>query len=220
MDLKLILIATTCFFLFISSSHASEESAHLEGSVTYGFGPVNVLSPSTDLKINPAQVFSLNGEKSFSLLHLYLEAMFIYTKTTASVNYNYTTAVNYVATNANAGLDIYGAGFGLRFKILDHSAIRPFAEFGGLGNYMQFTYDSSIRTANNMSSGSDFKSLDAVLDFGTYVEGGFEIDVGRGSGIQIADRYLDSNSRPLATLKNQMIHYMANFYLFSVFSRF
>jgi hypothetical protein len=214
------------FLIFISVTHSvvfaddSGGSRHLEGSAGYGFGSLNVISPSNDIKINPAQILLFAGEKSFNFLHLYLEAMAQYVKTSGNLNYNYNGSANYQATSVNVSLDNFGAGFGLRFKIIENQPIRPFVGAGGIGNYMQLTYDSSLRTAAVTTTGNDYKTQDAVLDFSSYAEVGFELALTNEWGIQVFDRYIDSNTRPITTMKSQMLHYTENFYIFSIFTHF
>ena len=82
------------------------------------------------------------------------------------------------------------------------------------------TYDGTLKTPAILALGNDYRGIDGGLDFGMYGEVGVEMDLSSSFGISLADRYIDANTRPLDTLKKQMVHYAVNIYSLSLFTHF
>lgn len=220
---SIFVLSSLPFFQISDSAKASEGSDHrlLTGSLSGGSANFNVLAPTNSVTMNPGFELSLEGEKGFGFLHLFLVGMIDYTKLTGSLNYNYASpTANYSASNINYSLDDIRGGFGVRLKIIEESPVRPYVEAGALGGYLQISYDNSLRTPGVLAAGNDFKTIEGVIDFGTYAEAGFEIDFSSIWGLKIADRYWDSSTRPLQTVGNQSIHYWTNMYMFGLYSHF
>jgi hypothetical protein len=219
------LVVSALFLCLISSMAQGQNSgdAHPRpsGAVLAGAAQFNVLSPG-DIQINNGQVFGLKGEKGFGFWHLYIEALFEYFKSTGTLNYNYQgpSGVTYTANQVTFGFEKYFGGLGLRWKITQSTPIKPYLEVGGGAGYTQISYDSSLRAANLLARGSDYKTFDSTLDFAQYGEAGVEVGLVRSFGVVIAARYMDCTMRPLETLRKQSPHYTTLAYYGGLYANF
>jgi len=197
--------------LFIIPSLGSAAGNHSRLAVGAGFGgaQLTTIGPSNDIRLGSGAYFNVEAEKPFGSLPVYFEAGLQYTHASGSANYSYlsSTNINYVQNNVNVALDDFGFNVGIRLKIFDNSAFRPYIEAGGDAGYFQLTYDSSLRSAAITSLGNDFKTIDGALDFGFYGEGGFEVDLTETFSLRAGYRYINNSTRAVDTLRKQQVTY-------------
>lgn len=212
------------FYFLLNAPLAEGQSRRQPLTASVGGGAVNFnpITPAADIRMNPGSYFFVGGEKGFGFLHMYLEAALEYLKASGNLNYNFTsgTNINYAVSNVNYSLDDLGGAVGLRLKLVEYFPLRPYVEGGGTGGYLQLTYDNSLKTPAVLAQGNDFKTLEGVLTFGAYLEGGFEMDVAPAAGIRIAVRYSDASTRPVDTLRKQILHYTAQIYYGGIYLGF
>ncbi len=198
-----------------------EKPRPMAGSINLGTAQFNALNPSSDFKMNNGIFLSLDGEKPFSYLGLYLEAGISYLKTSGQANYYFTsTTANYSATNVDFNAEEVQGSFGIRVKFLEHLSLHPYLGCGISGGYFQVTYGNGLQTAKVLATGEDYKTYDGVLDFSTYGEVGAELELSNSYGIRVLDRYSEGNTRPLETLRKQPLRFSANAYLLSLYAKF
>jgi len=85
-------------------------------------------------------------------------------------------------------------------------------EGGGSSGYMQISYDGSLRTPAVVAAGSDYKTLENILEFGYYAELGLELQFASSWGARLAYHYMNSSTRNVQTLNNQTVTYSGNIY--------
>ena len=80
----------------------------------------------------------------------------------------------------------------------------------GTGGFFQFGYDNSLKTASVLATGSDYKTVDGVLDFGILSEVGFEFTLTGGISLKGAYQYSNASTQPVPTIKNQIVQFINN----------
>ncbi len=201
-----------------SLSQANEGRSRFDGTLAGGFEQFSITSPTSGFQINNGTTFKFQGEKPFGNSPLYLTSGVSYLRTTGDLNYNYTSpTATYTASNVNYLADDFRLDIGLRVKFFNTEVIRPYIEGGGVAGYLQISYDSSLRTPAVIAAGNDYKTLEDVLEFGYYAEGGFELQTGTNWGVRIAYNYLNCTTRNILTLKNQNVSYTGSTYYGGIF---
>jgi hypothetical protein len=215
-----LLTLVSILALSVPANSWAARGRSLSFSLSAGTAQFTVLSPS-DMLLGNGFYLSLEGEKPFGFFGLYLESAVGYLKTTGKLNYNYVgSTANYVTPNVGFNLDKFQIGLGLRGKLIERAAIRPYIEAGGNASYDQITYDNSLRTPAIVALGGDFRTSESILDFGIYGEAGVEIDLSADWGLRLANRYMNVSTRPIETMKQQMVRYEVNIYMLSLFATF
>jgi opacity protein-like surface antigen len=216
--MKYYALLATMLSLLASGALKAEERSRFDGTISGGFSQFSVLSPSPDISMNNGTEFSLQAEKPFGLSPFYLVVSANYIKASGLLNYNYVSpTATYVASNVNYSSSDYSLDFGLRLKFFDSHHIRPYMEAGGSAGYLQVSYDSSLRTPAVVAAGTDYKTLENVLEFGYYGEAGLEIQFSSNWGVRAAYHYMNTTTRNVQTLKNQSIIYTGNIYYGGLF---
>ncbi len=196
-----------------SPSFAGENKSRFDGSVGGGFEQFSITTPPSGFKINNGTTFAVQGEKPFGESPFFLTSGLTYVRTSGNLNYYYVSpTATYSATNVNFLEDDFRLNLGLRLKLFNSEQIRPYIEGGGVAGYLQLSYDSSLRTPAVVAAGSDFKTLENILEFGYYAEAGLELQTGKSWGIRLSYNYLNCTTRNILTFNNQTISYIGSSY--------
>jgi hypothetical protein len=167
----------------------------ISGSAGAGVVLFDVVKPSSEFLLDQGIYAAIQAERGLGFLHLYL-----------------TISLSYLTTQ------VFQGGLGLKFKLLQQSWVRPYVEAGGTGGYYQIAYKD---TATKVTGpGSAAKDKDAILDFGTYAEGGVELAFSSTFGIRAAARFTENQTKAFVTLNNQKIQYRSEIYYLSALKNF
>lgn len=226
MKLTLFLISIT--FLSANFAHAQNmqgfKPSGINGSAGAGFVEWETLEPlSSNVRFDQGQFVAIAGEKGFNFFNLYLNLSLAYMKTTGQTHYSYSnlSTETYTASDVNFSSELFQAGLGLKWKIIDGYWIRPYVEGGGTGGYFTIKYDNlDAKVTSTPANQRNYKKSDSLLDFGRYVEGGAEISFSQAFGLRAAARFIESRTKKLQTLGNAEIQYKANVYYLSLLMSF
>lgn len=220
---KSFLIAT--LFLLSATAFAQQSSFKIDpkgigGSAGAGVVLFKVSEPASNFRIDQGVYGAVSGEKGFGLLHLYLSLSLGYLSTKGQTSYDYTTLSGnqFTGTDVAYKVDLFQGGLGVKFKLMESYWLRPYVEAGGLAGYFKMNY-TDIRT-KVVGSGTDYRSEDALLDFGTYYEGGAEISFAKNFGLRVAARFTNNATKPFETLANKKIRYKSEVYYLSLLASF
>jgi len=214
---KLVFLVTI-FTLASGSALGDENRSRFDGSLGAGYEQFSVTNPAAGFNVNSATSYNIQGEKPFGNSPLYLTSGLTYVRTSGNLNYNYTSpTTSYTASNVNYLSDDFRLALGLRIKFFNAQVIRPYIEGGGVAGYLQISYDNSLRTPAVVAAGNDFKTLENVLEFGYYAEGGLEFQTGANWGFRLAYNYLSCTTRNIMTLSNQSVSYIGSTYYGGIF---
>ncbi len=208
------------FALLVVSAISQAEGVRSRVDGTLGGGPTQyaIQSPASGFNLNPGLEFNMQAEKPLGSTPFYLVFSASYSKSSGTLNYNYTSSqANYLASNVNFSLDEYRADLGIRLKFFDSHIIRPYLEGGATGGYLQFSYDSSLRTPAVVAAGTDYRTFEGALEIGYYAEGGLEVEIGNDWGIRLGYHRLVSTTRTLNTFGAQTITYTGTIYYGGLF---
>lgn len=205
----------------LAQGQATIKPAGISGSAGAGFINWQIVEPDLQFKVNQGQFLAISGEKGFDFFNLYLNLTLSYLSTTGNVNYRYSTinGIDYSADNVAFKADLFQAGLGLKWKIIDGYWIRPYVEGGGTGGYFTLKYQDVARKLTS-GTGTDFRNEDSLLDFGKYAEAGLEITFSNKFGIRPAARMLEGQTKEFDTLNKKSVIYRATIYYFSLLASF
>jgi hypothetical protein len=191
----------------------------VSGSVGAGIVLFDILSPSSDFRVDQGIFAAANVEKGFGA-HFYLTLTLAYLRTEGQTNYDYTTLSgdNYTGSDVPFTTNLFQGGLGLRFKLIDRSWFRPYVEGGGLAGYYQLKYSNTDALISGPSNRE--KTTDALLDFGYYAEGGLELSLSGSFGMRLAARWFQSQTKPFETLGDRVVKYRGEVYYLSVLKQF
>ena len=226
-----------CFFVFalllvillggLFSHHARANTSSFKinpsgmtGSAGAGVAYFSVRRPSSDFRLDQGVYAALQGERGLGFLHLYLNLSLGYLSTTGLTAYRYSTlsGATYSGSDVAFTSQVFQGGLGLKFKLLQASFFRPYVEAGGIAGYYQIAYTNMAAKVSGPST--DAKDHDAILDFGTYYEGGLEISFAPTFGLRAAARFIEEKTKPVVTLNNQTIEYRSEIYYLSLLKNF
>jgi len=192
----------------------------IAGSAGAGIVIFDVSKPAADFALDQGIYGAVQGERGLGFAHLYLTLSLGYLQTEGQTKYNYSTLSgdNYTGDDVKFKASVFQGGLGLKFKVLQESWVRPYVEAGGSGGYYQIAYTNAGSTVTG--PGSDKKEKDAILDFGTYYEGGTEIAFSETFGIRVAARFTANQTKPVVTLGKQKIQYKSEIYYLSLLKNF
>lgn len=196
----------------------------INGSAGFGFAHWTILDPeSANFRFDQTQFAGISAERGFGILNLYLNLSLGYLKGTGQVNYHYETLSQeiYTATDVNYTMELFQAGLGLKFKLIDGFWFRPYVEGGGYGGWFQIKYNNlSDRLQQAGNTGTNYKASDTLLDFGRYGEAGVEVDFSGTFGLRPAARFVTSETKKLLTLNNKVLRYEAAVYYLALLIKF
>jgi hypothetical protein len=208
----------TIFALTSTLAQANEGHARFDGTLGAGLEQFSVTNPGSGFQITNGTSFKVQGEKPFGNSPFYLTSGISYIQSSGSLNYNYTSpTATYVANNVNFVADDFRLDIGLRIKFFNAEVIRPYIEGGGMAGYLQLSYDASLRTPAVLAAGTDYKTLENVLEFGYYAEAGLELQTGTNWGFRVAYNYLNCTTRNILTFKSQNVSYTGSTYYGGIF---
>lgn len=188
-----------------------------------GFANFTVKDPSDGYKLDRGQFVALGGEKGFEVLNLYLTFGFGYLTTSGQATYGYQTlsGESYAANDVNFKAELFQANLGLKFKLIDSGWFKPYAEGGGMFGYYNMKYDFSATQKTALGTvGSNYKKEDAIIDMGSYVEGGLEILFADSFGLKAAARLVKSQTKEAETISKKKIDYEAEIYYLGLMKSF
>lgn len=224
---KVLFVLFSSYFLFTSSVQAQSmkfKPDGINGSAGVGFVTWNVLEPSTsNVRFDQGTFAAIAGEKGFNFFNLYLNLSLAYMTGTGQTNYDYTTlsgAEHYVGSDVNFKADLFQAGLGLKWKIIDGYWFRPYVEAGGTGGYFTIKYSDLSAKSTVTSVGNNYKKDDSLLDFGRYAEGGVEITFSDAFGVRAGARFSESRTKKFKTLNDSEIKYKSDIYYFALLMAF
>lgn len=179
----------------------------------------NVRTPASSFSIDQGIYASISGEKGFGFLNSFLTLSLNYLQTEGQTAYNYSTlsGETYTGTDVAYKTNLFQGGLGLKIKLLP-GWFRPYVEAGGLAGYFSMQYQDT--TTSISGPGDNAKTTDALLEFGTYYEGGVEIAFSPEFGLKAAARFTQNQSKPFETLADQRIDYSAEVYILSLLVSF
>jgi hypothetical protein len=216
------LLALSCSLLAVSAraDDFKLNPTGMAGSAGAGIVLFHVQRPASNFRIDQGIYGAISGERGLGAMHLHLTLSLGYLTTKGQTNYNYSTlsGVNYTGTDVNYKVDLFQGGLGLKFKLLEESFFRPYIEAGGLAGYFKMSYTDIANKV--VGTGTDYKSDDALLDFGYYGEGGVEISFTEQFGLRVAARWTKSQTKEFETLGNSRIDYTSEVYYLSVLKQF
>lgn len=196
----------------------------INGSAGIGFVTWNILDPdASDMRFDQGNFVAIAGEKGFNFFNLYLNLSLAYMTTSGQTNYRYETLSGelYTATDVNFSANLFQAGLGLKWKIIDGFWIRPYIEGGGLGGYFTINYANlSTKVTSTPLGQTNFKAKDSLLDFGRYGEAGAEISFSDTFGLRVAARFIESRTKKFQTLDNSEIKYKSEVYYLALLMSF
>jgi hypothetical protein len=192
----------------------------ISGSAGAGVVLFDVVKPSSEFLLDQGIYAAIQGERGLGFLHLYLTISLSYLTTQGQTSYQYATLSGdtYTGTDVNFTTQVFQGGLGLKFKLLQQSWVRPYVEAGGTGGYYQIAYKDIATKVTG--PGSAAKDKDAILDFGTYAEGGVELAFSSTFGIRAAARFTENQTKPFVTLNKQKIQYRSEIYYLSALKNF
>ncbi|MEO5667893.1 MAG: hypothetical protein ABIR96_07540 [Bdellovibrionota bacterium] len=227
-----------CFYVFglllllligtLFSDHAKAQGtgafkinpSGISGSAGAGVALFDVKKPSTSFELDQGIYAAVQGERGLGFLHLYLTISLSFLTTQGQTAYKYSTLAGdiYTGSDVNFTTQVFQGGLGVKFKLLQAYWVRPYVEAGGTGGYYQITYSNIAGKVTG--PGTAAKDKDAILDFGTYYEGGVELSFSPTFGIQAAARFTNNKTKPFVTLDKQRIEYTSEIYYLSVLKNF
>jgi hypothetical protein len=195
------------------------------GAIGGGFAEFQIQKPEENFKVDQGMYAACTFEKGLNFLNLYLSLSVNYLTTTGETNYNYTTlsGTNYSANDIKLKMDMFQAGLGLKFKLIDGFFFRPYVEGGGMGGWYTLQYEKlkqKLVDGGMDPSDDGFKKDDSLMDFGQYAEAGVEITFSESFGMKVAARAIISETKGLDTLDEQTIKYQSNVYYLTVIKAF
>jgi hypothetical protein len=195
----------------------------ISGSVGMGVSSYTIKSPSSSFIMDQGVYAAAIGEKGFNFLNLYLTIGLSYMQTSGRANYSYTTlSQTYTSPDVTFKANLFQAGLGLKWKIIDGYWLRPYVEGGAVGGFYQINFDSLQNSAITPvpAATAGIKKQDSLLDFGQYVEAGLEIQFSEQFGIRAAARQVTSETKEFETLNREKIQYVGNIYYFGLLTAF
>ncbi len=217
-------------FLFLTATAAKAQNTSgfkpsgINGSAGVGFVEWEILEPlSSNMRFDQGQFVAIAAEKGFNFFNLYLNLSLAYMKTTGQTIYSYSnlSGESYAANDVNFSSELFQAGLGLKWKIIDGYWIRPYIEAGGTGGYFTIKYDNlDSKVVSTPTGQKNYKKTDSLLDFGRYGEGGAEISFSNTFGLRFAMRVIESRTKKFKTLGDAEIQYKANIYYMALLMSF
>jgi hypothetical protein len=212
-------------FLFLSNAYSQQISIHptgIQGSAGFGFVHFDIDDPNTQqLDLKQGVYASVGGEKGFGFLNSYLTISLNYLKTDGQAKYKYVnTDGTYTSSSlVDLGVNLFQAGLGLKFKLIDDSWFRPYIEGGGLFGYYQIQY-KNLTSTSITGPNTNFLTRDSIFDLGHYGEAGLEIVFSDTFGIKVAFRETWNKTKAVETLGSQEIKYKSQVYYLSLLKKF
>lgn len=218
------------FFFSLFFAHQSYSQAPrfnpsgVTGYAGAGFATFTIKEPQAlDFKMDQGVYAFVGGEKGFNFLNFYLTFSFGYLSTKGQTNYSYSTlsGQNYTTTDVNFNSQLFQAGLGLKYKLIDGYFFRPYIEGGGLFGYNQLRYSfNSTQRTELETQGSNYKSEDSIFDLGYYGEAGLEVDFSGSFGLKAAARFTKNETKEYETLNKQKLQYESIIYHLALLKRF
>lgn len=196
----------------------------MEGSAGAGYVTFQILEPDTSrFRFDQGQFAALAAERAIGFMNLYLNLSLAYMTAYGQVDYDYSTlsGERYTAGDVNFQSELFQAGLGLKFKLIDGYWFRPYVEGGGTGGYFTMKYSNlDKKVTSTPAGGTNYKKEDSLLDFGKYIEGGLELQLSDVFGIRPAARFVESRTKKFKTLADRELQYKADIYYLALLAKF